>query len=562
MSTSRPALPTYDDLLWKEGPLIDKAYLSSTRRPIMAGEVRTTAYRRLWEGWMPDDILAAIADPARVVQFPGGPTDYGGRPDYPTYVAVEGPAVDQAYRNAHEGVGPAPADIRHNAWRRFVEGWTQDDILKDILRQPNAGPTLRRFDGGPSVSGAVGARAGIVRAVDRRHFGDDTGRYNPLGGTLLWALWGWKFDRDRVKRNLQYILGTCDYARFLGQVNWSGEEISEAWPDYVDQVRGLLDYAGSLGRRLQITAIGGGVQNPDLLINHVIDAVRGRERLVQQIEVANESFKNFADESRLKALGDRLRAALPQTLVALSSPKDDAAARANRAWVPQHANMGMAHGDRDDTKSDWKWRHVRKPWELGQPDCPSSHNEPGGPRSTVAEFPEAIHNAMIRATAILCGWDDVVLHNAAGVTGRVDPARNRPANVWEVPGIGAIMVASRGIDALIPPWGSNGVLTRGGGDGGVGPHPLKADNYWPDGGDHGVVRDYARVNGNEFWQVLLGVKDHVNVKADRNYRLTFQDPITHSTQAQDVNAGQTIRVGLGSVDSRHLGAWIVRGVVR
>lgn len=407
------------------------------------------------------------------------------------------------------------------------------------------------------------AHPGLIRAQGR-HFVSDAGRYWPLGATLMWALFGWRNERDRVKQNLAWLKGKrVDYVRVLGQVGWAGRAISESWPDYQSLLEGLVDHIASLGMRTQVTMIGGERDqvNPDLLCDKVIQALKPRPLAVQCVEVANEWFANFEDEPTMKRLGDRLKAALPN-LVALSSPNKDEADAANRLWVPAHGSMGMAHMDRDDKKSDWKWRHVRKPWEAGNgPSFPSDHNEPGGPRSSVAEFPEAIHCAMMRATAIVMGWEGFVLHNGAGVMGVVDPAHNRPANLWEVPGIDAVMDAVRGVDLLIPAWASDGQATRGG-VGGPAQHPFAADMFWPDtSSDHGVVRDYARVNGDQFVQVLLGVKSHVTMRAqNRNWRVQFQDPITRKVvKAADVPQGQSVDIGVASADSRGYGAWVVRG---
>jgi hypothetical protein len=220
----------------------------------------------------------------------------------------------------------------------------------------------------------------------------------------------------------------------------------------------------------------------------------------------------------------------------------------------------MAHMDRSDNTNEWKWRHVRKGWEAGNdPHCQSSHNEPGGPRSSVAEFPEALHCAMIRAVAIICGSEDHCCHNAAGVQGIVDPAHNRPANLWEVPGIDDCMAAVRGLDAILPTWLSDGQATRGG-DSPVGPHPLNCDQFWPARNlDHGVTRDYARVNGPHFAQALQGIKSYVIVKARVNYHVTVTDPITHAQSAFDVGAGQTHRVESQSRDSRGYGGLLLTG---
>jgi len=73
------------------------------------------------------------------------------------------------------------------------------------------------------------------------------------------------------------------------------------------------------------------------------------------------------------------------------------------------------------------------------------------------------------------------------------------------------------------------------------------------------VRDYARVNGGTFWQCLQGIKNYVNVKANRGYRLRFINPITHEVHERSIAGGQVLRVDRGAIDTRGYGAWIVHG---
>jgi len=481
--------------------------------------------------------------------------------DYARFVQTEANEVAARFKAAH-GVAPSASDLYHNAYRRCFEGWSHQAILDGIgpaPQPPDPGPGP---DPGPQPPST--ARTGLVRADGKRHFRDDTGRFWPLGATLMWALHGWKFERDRLKQNLQYLRKfNIDYIRILAQAGWKRNEISEDWPDHVQVMQELLDYCHGIGLRVQITGIGGvasgGHMDPDKIIDHVIQAVKGRETFVHSVEVANEYQSNFDNETKLIQLGDRLKAALPN-LVALSDPGEDEANTANMNWLPKHGSLGMAHMDRTDSTNEWKWRHVRKAWEAGNdPFIQSSHNEPGGPRSSVAEFPEALHNAMLRAVAIIMGWEDFVLHNAAGVQGIFDPAHNRPANLWEVPGIDGVMDAVRGLDPLIPGWASDGAATRGG-DPVVGPHPLACDAFWPNQNlDHGVVRDYARVNGNQFVQTLIGLKNFVNVKAGKNYHVNINDPITRTSTQFSIQKGQTHRIEPVSRDSRGFGGLILTG---
>src|SRR5262245_31611748 len=57
-------------------------------------------------------------------------------------------------------------------------------------------------------------RRGIVHPSGRC-WADDDGLFYPLGQTLFWAMRGWKYERDRIKQNMQFLAGWADYIRIL-----------------------------------------------------------------------------------------------------------------------------------------------------------------------------------------------------------------------------------------------------------------------------------------------------------------------------------------------------------
>lgn len=406
-------------------------------------------------------------------------------------------------------------------------------------------------------------RHGVVVAWGNS-FADMNGVFLPFGHTLMWSLRGFKHEPDRIKDNIRWLAQRgFDFDRTLCQVGWTGLLTDPNWPDYEQVLASKLDFTfDECGMRTQLTLIGGGSGfDPMELARKVVRVVREREHKVMYLEVANEWYGNFKDENKLKEIGKFLKDNLPN-LVALSAPKEELAGKRSREWVKGgYANMGTAHFDRDDDKADWKWKHVRKPWESRGESFPQSHGEPGGPLSSVAEYHEPIHLAMSRAVSILCGYSSYVLHNGAGIFGvpQQGPTGFRPANVWETPNIEEIVNAVGNIEMILPPNPHQGVPTRKGFDN----HPLSADINWPDGGDHGIVRDYAMVQGGNFWQTLIGVKNYVNLRSNGNYSLRIFDPITQEYTSRLVNTGETIRVeNSPSRDSRGYGAWIVQGTRR
>lgn len=60
-----------------------------------------------------------------------------GLPDYDTFVNRESPAVAATYKSVNPDPSvPTPQQMGHTAWRRLVEAWTHEDILRDIKGEP------------------------------------------------------------------------------------------------------------------------------------------------------------------------------------------------------------------------------------------------------------------------------------------------------------------------------------------------------------------------------------------------------------------------------------------
>lgn len=409
----------------------------------------------------------------------------------------------------------------------------------------------------------VKQRHGVVRA-EHRTFVDDDGPFYPLGATLFWSLYGWKNERERVKQNLQWLARhRFDYVRILGEVDWAGEEIDPSWPDYAQVLGEFLDYAyDQCGLRVELTLVGG-KGDPMVIAQKVAPVINaGRKHKILNLEVANESYQRPMTLQAMQAAGTWL---LQNTsnLVALSSGEGlDAYAPGTTDWradyariylPPGVANLGTIHMDR--TQGDFGWREVRQPWDWKDLPFPVSHNEPIGPRSSVAEENDAIRLAMLRTVGIINGVGAFVLHNGAGVFGRVDPARNRPANLWEVPGIGAIMQAVRGVDRWLPPRLAEGQHWNNGWAGA----PWNVDAFWGDGADHGVNRNYTVATGDGWVSTEAGVKDRAVFTSSRKSRVEIFDVLKGKTAEVTLNAGQTYTLLPDSRDGNGFGAFVIVG---
>jgi len=341
--------------------------------------------------------------------------------------------------------------------------------------------------------------------------------------------------------------------RILGDVGWPGQEIDSSAPDFDNVLAGFIDSAyEEFGLRTQVTIWGGSSRDPIEAARRVRAVTDERQARVIFTEGGNESFQNGPNDAQLETIlqlfrGGRLIAAT------CPGPGSDALAQL-RAWRVKGANVGTLHLDRSNGDEDW--RFVRQAWDFRDIGGLLSNNEPKGPRSSVSQTTDVARLCMARAVGIINGLGAYVLHNGAGVTGRIDPAHDRPANLWEVPGIDELMTRLRLVDELLPLGVENWQkTTQHGGTERVGPHALLADAIWSDGADHGVSRNYGAVFGDFFVHLLLGVKRRVSLTALR--RVTLEAIDVSSGEILAEGTGQTLDILTGRDDAA-LGV-VVRG---
>jgi hypothetical protein len=406
----------------------------------------------------------------------------------------------------------------------------------------------------------VPARKGIVRA-DHRSIVDDDGHFYPLGQTLFWALRGWKFERERLKQNLQFLKAQkWDYVRILGEVDWAGNDINPAWPDYDQNLAEFLDYAyNECGLRTELTIIGGGHEDQAMaLTQRIANVVRGREHMIMNFEVANEWYGRRLSKDELRSIGKFLRQQFPNNMVAISSDGfENLEQFRNEFMRSDSANLMTTHMDRG--QGDEGWREVRQTWDYKDQNFPVSHNEPIGPRSSVAQDDDPVRLAMLRAVGLINGVTAFVLHNANGVTGQVYPERNRQANLFELANVEAIMSAIRGVDAFFPPRVGEGRHWNHAWSG----SPLTVDDIWASNdGHHGVNRHYQVEIPGGWVSTAAGVKDFANFRVTSNSHVEVYDVIQGKVLEVDLNAGESFRLTPVSRDNFGNGGFIIVGHYR
>ncbi len=364
------------------------------------------------------------------------------------------------------------------------------------------------------------ARRGRVR-LDRRVWMDDDGPFRPLGGTLMWALRGQKFERERIGQNRAHLSKHgFDSSRILCEVGWSGNEVDPTWPDYDNIVAGYLDDSYNIDKmRTELCVIGGGTSyDPIRLCERLVDIVKGREHTVLMWEATNERHVDLNTMREMVKILQRTGIPVAATSEECRESDPDDIVDETRA------DVATMHTDRDIVVShdpfnpyDSEWRQVRQGWGYQELWQAQSRNEPPGPKSSIKQNIDPLQLGIFRAIDMTFGAGAWVLHNGAGVAGRVDSYHNRPANLWEVPNIDVIEDAVRSVDDLIPAgvenwprhentwWGNN---------------PVYADSGTSVGEPHGVNCLKTAVTSDQFLGVGLGVKNRVVITSRWGCQIT------------------------------------------
>jgi hypothetical protein len=403
------------------------------------------------------------------------------------------------------------------------------------------------------------ARSGVVD-IEGRALRDAQGPLHGLGLTFFWAYQGQTTELDRFIANLDWTMDSAapwrhvDYVRILGQVDWPGRDINPADPRYEANLGATIDTIYDHCRcRVEISLVGGPLSTSQALdlTAHVVNVINTRLEKVVDLEMVNEAY-NKATQDTMILMVKYVRAHSSVRVVGLSSDNLDT----QRAGLQASGgSLFTQHSDRD--AGDYKWRQVRQMQDCHNGPYIMAQNEPPGPHSSIETNDSPLQLAMMRATAHMQGCALWVFHVGDMVMGIEDANHGRHANLSQVVGLDAMFQAIRNVDPWIPDGVENWTFTnQHGSNERVGPHPLLADGIWSDGDDHGVNRAYGAVGGNNFVEVLLGVKDYVNVKADRAMAFDVFEPVTKAVLHFDLGAGQSAKLA-GRADTME--GYIIRG---
>ena len=380
---------------------------------------------------------------------------------------------------------------------------------------------------------------------------DDNGPFLGLGASYFTALCRCKFDRPRLEADLEFLSQRgFNYYRMLSMVGhhpaWDGLEIApqpftnrddkrvDAWPDYWQQLRELVDIAyDKYGLRTQITIFADAQLMPrkEDRIEHMrrllADVVAGREQKVILLEVANEAWQNgFPGEKGVWDLREFAKYLNNRTdvLVAITSNHDFPELGSTKGFDELYAD-GIAdiatwHFSRDRGEDDG-WKPVYDCWDLAvRPGFPPvSSNEPIGPGSSVNAEKEPIRLVMAAAFAYTAKLPMYVFHSEAGVFGKSrfedTPAADQFGHIQRLlPGDLASWERHDGKEAHAPFM----VFAAG-----------QPDRYWPEieNAPDGCVRNIGSRKGDQFVCVPIGIRGGgLRVQARAALEFTAYDPLS------------------------------------
>ena len=413
---------------------------------------------------------------------------------------------------------------------------------------------LIRRSGGASVILLIGSIAaglavarvppgGVVRA-DGHAVADARGPFNPLGATLFWGAWGYKFDRARLERNLATLSEAgVDYVRVLGTVggpSWEDRTVDPGWNDYDAVVGGLTDLVYErYGMRVQWTLFGGAPFTPrgaprEALVDRFARLAKGREHKIFAFEIGNEArsngFEGAEGTAELRRLGERLNTQTP-VLVALSAP---GSGEACETYAGAGADVATIHYPRS-YGDEGPLKPLRRPWSYpsaydakcrGQLPQVVFNNEPIGPESSVSEDEDPSRIAAAYVLTFLANNASYVLHTGPGIRGGgdADRGRGRHANFYDLASLPHVFAALRAVRQQLPPGLAN--WTRQ--DPKTAPVTL-----------HGPGRIYTASSGERFVALALGSQKQAPFRATVAAAIDVRETMTGRVRKSlDPRAGE------------------------
>lgn len=421
----------------------------------------------------------------------------------------------------------------------------------------------------------------LVR-LNGKSFCDDTGPFLGLGVSYFQALRDAKYDRARLNHNLELIAAKgFNYVRVLSMVSWEGLEIVpvsftnraghliQAWPDYWQQFRDLLDLVAQRGLRAEITLFADAQyvmpsqSTRQAHLDGILANIAGREPHILYLEVANEAWQNgfpgvhgIADlRAFTRHLADRTA-----VLVAITSNADTSDQGIIALYRDSAADLATVHFSRDTGTKEGGWLPVRDAYRAGDlPGVPPViSNEPIGSGSSVRSEDDPIKLCAAAVFAYLANLPAYVYHSRAGVQGYVGccPPAGDEVRFEDTAGINAYQHLRQILPPDLASWTRNDGIEPGA------PFTVLCDDkpnqYWPDvsGPTNGCDRNIGSSKGDQFVCLPMGILGGgVTIEARRDVRAEVFNPLTGAVVTNlTLNAGKRFTLPLGP------GAYIIKGI--
>ena len=395
---------------------------------------------------------------------------------------------------------------------------------------------------GEVMGGDSGRGTNLVR-LSGRSLCDQTGPFLGLGASYFLALRHAKYDRARLNRNLACLASNgFNYVRVLSMVNWDGLEIApvtftnraghrvEAWPDYWQHFRDLLDIVAVHGLRAEVTIFADAQYvMPDPAarrahLDHLLANIAGREHQLLHLEVANEAWQNGFPGARgaadLRAFAQYLTERT-DVLVAITLNDDTSDQGIIALYQGGAADLATVHFSRDTRTVEGGWLPVRDCYRAGRlPGVPPvSSNEPIGPGSSVASESDPIKLCSAAAFAWIASLPAYVFHSSAGVY-----ARDR---FEDTPGVCVFRHLRDILPANLANWERHDGIEP------EAPFTVfcngQPNRYWPDvpGATNGCHRNIGSTKGGAFVCLPMGILEGgLTLAARRPLRFEVFNPLT------------------------------------
>lgn len=429
-----------------------------------------------------------------------------------------------------------------------------DAVSQLVLRQEHAEDVVVILPNKPGTSISVSSSAspsheppspshgegphGIVRTEGRMML-DDDGAKNFLSTTLMWSVWGFANDFNRWCKNLDYWSGFGgDGIRSLGSVmgdSWEGRKIDPTHPNYEEWLAGMIDTAfNSYGlRQFPFTMLGDHFTDVHAATDRMLRVLEGREEKIGCIEIANEwDHAVKISKEELIAIGKKVRATMPNTLLALSRPRGLNSAEM-REWMSQVGGPLFFPRHTERKENDRNWRQVRQGYDFIDDPWTGSHNEPPGPASSVGQLWKPRQHGCMRMLGAWAGCGLHVVHTGNGVRGKDDPANGRKPDLMDIPGFDKIMGGIRMVERWMPPGVQNWKVVN---NGPSRRHPMSlprevGDGFWEGNDDvekGSCNKNYAVLGpGGKFYVGHFGTNDDHRIgQALYDMKLQAYDTLT------------------------------------